>query len=225
MGKVLYHGSDHIIERPEYGKGMRTNDYGKGFYCTENLELAKEWACAKQTDGYANIYELDMEGLEVLNLNAPPYHILNWLALLAENRTYWQNGSIAQEAKQYLKEQFLIDISGYDVLIGYRADDSYFSFAQDFVSGAISLQKLSTAMRLGKLGEQVVLKSCSAFDRIHYVGNEPVDAGEYYQRKMQREKEARREYRSTKKRTSYLDELFIIDIMREGMQNDDPRLR
>ena len=115
--------------------------------------------------------------------------------------------------------------SGYDILVGYRADDSYFSFAQDFVSGAISLQKLSEAMRLGKLGEQVVLKSRLAFEKIHYVGNEPVSAKEYYQRKMLREKEARKEYRSTKKRTSYLEELFIIDIMREGMQNDDPRLR
>ena len=225
MNRVVYHGSDHIIEQPEYGKGMRNNDYGRGFYCTENLELAKEWACAKQKDGYANIYELDMAGLKVLNLNDPAYHILNWLALLAENRTYWQNGSIAQRAKRYTREHFLIDISGYDILVGYRADDSYFSFAQDFVSGAISLQKLSEAMRLGKLGEQVVLKSRLAFEKIHYVGNEPVSAKEYYQRKMLREKEARKEYRSTKKRTSYLEELFIIDIMREGMQNDDPRLR
>lgn len=225
MGRILYHGSDHIIEQPEYGKGMRNNDYGRGFYCTENLELAKEWACANQKDGYANIYELDMDGLKVLNLNDSPYHILNWLALLAENRTYWQKGSIAQEAKQYIKEHFLIDISGYDILVGYRADDSYFSFAQDFVSGAISLQKLSEAMRLGKLGEQVVLKSRPAFEKIHYIGNEPVSAQEYYQKKMQREKAARREYRSTKKSASYLEELFIIDIMREGMQNDDPRLR
>lgn len=225
MGRILYHGSDHMVEQPEYGKGMRNNDYGRGFYCTEDLELAKEWACAKQKDGYANIYELEMDGLKVLNLNDPPYHILNWLALLAENRTYWQNGSIAQEAKQYIKEHFLIDISGYDILVGYRADDSYFSFAQDFVSGAISLQKLSEAMRLGKLGEQVVLKSRLAFEKIHYKGSESVSAQEYYQKKMQREKEARREYRSTKKRSSYLEELFMIDIMREGMQNDDPRLR
>ncbi len=225
MSRILYHGSDHIIEKPEYEKGMRNNDYCRGFYCTENLELAKEWACAKKKDGYANIYELDMEGLKVLNLNDSPYHILNWLALLAENRTYWQNGSIAREAKQYIKENFLIDISGYDILVGYRADDSYFSFAQDFVSGTISLEKLAEAMRLGKLGEQIVLKSRPAFEKIRYMGNEAVNAGEYYQKKIRREKEARREYRSTKKSKSYLDELFIIDIMREGMLNDDPRLR
>lgn len=42
----------------------------------------------------------------------------------------------------------------------------YFSFAQDFVAGVISLEKLSEAMRLGKLGEQIVLKSPKAFDQI-----------------------------------------------------------
>ncbi len=207
MGKILYHGSDHIIERPEYGKGMRTNDDGRGFYCTENLELAKEWACAKQKNGYANSYELEMDTLNILNLNSSNYTILNWLALLAENRTYWQNGGIAQEAKQYIKEHFLIDLSGYDVMIGYRADDSYFSFAQDFVSGAISLQKLSKAMRLGKPGEQIVLKSENAFQRIKYIGNEPAAAEEYYLKKMVRDREARKKYQETRSAETYLNEL------------------
>ena len=138
MKKILYHGSEFLIEKPEFGKGARHNDYGRGFYCTENIELAREWACAKQKNGYVNIYELDMEGLKVLNLNDSKYHILNWLAILADNRTYWQNGSIAEEAKKYIKEHFLIDITPYDIIVGYRADDSYFSFAQDFVSGVIS---------------------------------------------------------------------------------------
>ena len=101
MKKILYHGSEFLIEKPEFGKGARHNDYGRGFYCTENIELAREWACAKQKNGYVNIYELDMEGLKVLNLNDSKYHILNWLAILSDNRTYWQNGSIAEEAKKY----------------------------------------------------------------------------------------------------------------------------
>ena len=180
----LYRGSENIIEKPVYGKGARYNDYGKGFYCTENIELAKEWACAKQKNGYANIYDLDLSELNVLNLNSASYNILNWLAILADNRTYWQNGSIAEPAKNYIKENFLPDISTYDVIIGYRADDSYFSFAQDFVSGVISLQKLAQAMRLGKLGEQIVLKSQKAFAQIQFAGYENADAEEYYIKRM-----------------------------------------
>lgn len=224
MKKILYHGSEFLIEKPEFGKGARHNDYGRGFYCTENIELAREWACVKQKNGYVNIYELDMEGLKVLNLNDSEYHILNWLAILADNRTYWQNGSIAEEAKKYIKEHFLIDITPYDIIVGYRADDSYFSFAQDFVSGAISLEKLSEAMRLGKLGEQIVLKSPKAFETIYFQNYENVDAEIYYIKKAEREREARREYRRRKKESADIHELFMLDIMREGMENGDTRL-
>lgn len=224
MKKVLYHGSEFLIEKPEFGKGARHNDYGRGFYCTENIELAREWACVKQKNGYVNIYELDMEGLKVLNLNDSKYHILNWLAILADNRTYWQNGSIAEEAKKYIKEHFLIDITPYDIIVGYRADDSYFSFAQDFVSGVISLEKLSEAMRLGKLGEQIVLKSPKAFETIYFQNYENVDAEIYYIKKAEREREARREYRRRKKESADIHELFMLDNMREGMENGDTRL-
>lgn len=44
MKKILYHGSEFLIEKPEFGKVARHNDYGRGFYCTENIELAREWA-------------------------------------------------------------------------------------------------------------------------------------------------------------------------------------
>ena len=50
MGTILYHGSEYLIENPQFGKGSLHNDYGRGFYCTENIELAKEWACGKQTN-------------------------------------------------------------------------------------------------------------------------------------------------------------------------------
>lgn len=224
MGIRLYHGSEKIIKIPKFGVGALQNDYGRGFYCTENIELAKEWACAKQKNGYANIYDFELDGLNILNLNSPEYNILNWLALLADNRTYWQRGSISEQAKRYIKDNFLPDISQYDVIIGYRADDSYFSFAQDFVSGAISLQKLSEAMRLGKLGEQIVLKSPKAFGQIAFAGYEGVDAEEYYIKKKEREREARRDYRKSRRDAADVNELFILDIMREGMKNGDARL-
>lgn len=110
------------------------------------------------------------------------------------------------------------------MIIGYRADDSYFSFAQDFVAGVISLEKLSEAMRLGKHGEQIVLKSLKAFGQIEFVGCENVDVDVYYARKIERERDARREYRRRRKENSDINELYMIDIMREGMVNGDARL-
>jgi len=222
---LVYHGSDHIIEKPVYNGSKRTNDYGYGFYTTESIELAKEWACSDQRNGFANIYEFNPEGLSMLRLNSPEYNILNWLAILTKYRSYWQNGSIAEEAKNYLQQHFFVDPAPYDVIIGYRADDSYFTFAQDFVAGTISLKKLSEAMRLGKLGEQIVLKSEKAFEHIRFVGAEPADAETYYEKKALRDREARRAYRSTRQVSNALNELYMIDIMREGIENGDPRLR
>lgn len=222
---IVYHGSDHILEVPVFRGRKPQNDYGSGFYMTESLELAKEWACAKNTDGFANRYELDLEDLQVLNLNGPEYSILNWLAILTKHRSYWQNGSIAEEAKEYLQTNFYMDTSSYDVIIGYRADDSYFSFAQDFVAGTISLRKLSEAMHLGKLGEQIVLKSERSYRHIRFLDAEPADAATYYEKKADRDREARREYRKKKQMADVSEELYMLDILREGIKNGDPRLR
>ena len=76
------------------------------------------------------------------------------------------------------------------------ADDSYFTFAQDFVANVISLRQLSEAMRLGKLGEQIVLKSQEAFTTVTFEGYEIADAKEYYEKKTSRDREARMQYRT-----------------------------
>ena len=222
---ILYHGSEKIIDVPVFGKGNSHNDYGKGFYCTENEELAKEWACSNNNNGFANKYEFDMNGLYVLYLNSENYNLLNWLAVLTRYRTYWENNTVSEMAKKYLAENFMIDTTGYDVIIGYRADDSYFSFAQDFVAGAISYRQLGEAMRLGSLGEQIVLISEKAFGRIKYVSNSPADASIYYKKKKERDRMARKAYRNTKSETLTADELLIVDIIREGMAQNDERLR
>lgn len=222
---ILYHGSEKIIETPVYGKGNLRNDYGRGFYCTESEDLAKEWACSNNKNGFANKYDFSLSDLKVLNLNSGEYNVLHWLALLTKNRTYWENSTISEAAKNYLAKNFVIDTSTYDVIIGYRADDSYFSFARDFVSGTISYRQLSEAMHLGKLGEQVVLVSEKAFQNIRYISNSAADSLIYYPKKKERDRQARKEYRQSKKVEHLEKELFIIDIIREGMTANDLRLR
>ena len=222
---ILYHGSEKIIENPVFGKGNLRNDYGRGFYCTENEELAKEWACSNNKNGFANKYELKLEGLNILYLNSSEYHVLHWLTILTKNRTYWERNTISETAKTYLSKHFMIDTSKYDVIIGYRADDSYFSFARDFVSGAISYKQLSEAMHLGKLGEQVVLVSEKAFQNLKYISCSPANPSIYYAKKKERDREARKEYRKAKFNDNLENELFIIDIIREEMTGNDLRLR
>lgn len=225
MKRTLYHGSSEKIIKPIFGYGKSYNDYGLGFYCTDEPQMAKEWAVAKDRDGYANSYLLDCEGLNILDLNSSEYCILHWLAVLLKNREFDIPSGLALEAKEYLLANFSVDYENADAIIGYRADDSYFSFAQDFINGTISYRQLSNAMRLGKLGMQFVLKSRKAFDRIEYVGSEIALSDEWYAKKMLRDKSARREYFDIERNRRIRGDLFIIQIMDEEMKADDSRLR
>ena len=221
----VYHGSVNIIRKPIFGYGKKYNDYGVGFYCSETIELAKEWAVDIRNDGYANVYDLDLSNLSVLNLNDDKYCILHWLAILLENRFFDIPSPLALEAKNYLISKFLPDYKKYDVIIGYRADDSYFAFAQDFLNGTISYRQLNNALRLGKLGNQIVLKSKKAFDSILFVDAIKVEKDIYYPLKENRDKLARREYFNIERNKRIKGDINIINIIDEEVTYDDPRLR
>ena len=225
MTRTIYHGSDHIIEKPVYGDGKPYNDYGLGFYCTESLDMAKEWAVGKNINGFANCYTIDCSDLSILNLSDKNYNILHWLTILLENREFDVISPLARQAKQYLLNTFHIDYRNYDCIIGYRADDSYFSFAQDFISGAISYRQLNRAMFLGKLGQQFVLVSEKAFEQIKFFGYETALYTDWYQRKKNRDRLARREYYDESKNRFEPVDIYITQILSEEMKADDPRLR
>ena len=224
MVKKLYHGSCSIIEKPVFGQGKRYNDYGLGFYCTDSLEMAREWGVSRDKDGYANCYELDCEDLRILDLNGHQYCILHWLAVLLENREFDVPSALALEAKEYILKHFSVDYKDYDAIIGYRADDSYFSFAQDFINGTISYRQLNKAMHLGKLGQQFVLKSQKAFDRIRFTGFETAEHEEWYARQQARDQKARRQYFDVECFKRQRGDLYIMQIMDEEMKPNDPRL-
>lgn len=222
---ILYHGSKDIIERPIYGQGKKYNDYGLGFYCTDNIELAKEWGTSFERSGYANRYQIDCTGLTILDLNDDKYCILHWLAILLSNREFDTPAGLALEAKEFLKKNFMLDYKKYDIIKGYRADDSYFSFAQDFINGTISYRQLNNAMHLGKLGIQYVLKSKEAFNRIVFDGYEEADYKEWYAKKMKRDKSARREYFDVERNRRQRGDIYITQILDEEMSPDDKHLR
>ena len=222
---ILYHGSKDIIEKPIYGQGKKYNDYGLGFYCTDNIELAKEWGTSFERSGYANRYQIDCTELKILDLNDDKYCILHWLAILLSNREFDTPAGLALEAKEFLKKNFMLDYKEYDIIKGYRADDSYFSFAQDFINGTISYRQVNNAMYLGKLGIQYVLKSKEAFNRIVFDGYEEAEYKEWYAKKMKRDKSARREYFDVERNRRQRGDIYITQILDEEMSPDDKRLR
>ena len=225
MLKSIYHGSVNEIRNPIFGHGKQYNDYGLGFYCTESLDMAKEWGVGKDRDGYANIYEMNCSGLRILDLHEERFCILHWLVLLLENRTFDLSSALASEAKQFLLAHFSITYQNYDVITGYRADDSYFSFAQDFMTGTISYRQLKNAMFLGRLGNQFVLKSERSFAQIQFIGSEIATSREWYAKKEGRDTEARREYLDLERNRRQRGDLYITQIMDEEMKPDDLCLR
>ncbi|MDE8725558.1 DUF3990 domain-containing protein [Ruminococcus bromii] len=224
MDKIMtiYHGSEQIVEVPTFGLGRKNNDFGLGFYCTESEELAKEWAVSSIRSGFSNRYTLDTEYLNILNLNSPDYTILNWIAVLVEHRLFTIKTPVARRAKRYLIDNFSVNVNAFDLITGYRADDSYFDYAESFLNNGISVEQLARAMRLGKLGEQIVIKSKFAFSKLQYEGFDVAEKEKYYVLRKARDDEANQTYLEMLEEES--DGLYIQDIMRGGIKNDDPRI-
>ena len=219
---TIYHGSKQIVEEPVFGEGKKNNDFGLGFYCTESDELAKEWAVSSLRDGFSNKYTLDTEYLKILNLNSPEYTILKWIAVLIEHRLFAIKTPVARRAKQYLIDNFSINVNAYDLITGYRADDSYFDYAEAFINNGITVEQLARAMKLGKLGEQIVLKSNFAFSKINFEGVDVAQNDTYYVLRKSRDDDANKMYLEMLEEES--DGLYIQDIIRGGITNDDPRI-
>ena len=220
---LIFHGSVSVIEHPEFGKGKPHNDYGLGFYCTESSDLAKEWAVTETADGYANKYTLSLAGLKILDLSKSAT-VLHWITILLQNRVFNLKSDISKLGKQYLTEHYALPIRDYDLIRGYRADDSYFAYAESFLNNTISVQRLSEALRLGNLGEQIVLKSRKAFEQIRFLGYEIAESAVYYPKRQERNTNARKEFLMNRRGTLSPDDLYLNEIIR-GVPDDDPRIQ
>lgn len=226
MKQTIYHGSEVCVGKPVFGKGRAENDYGLGFYCTEDLELAREWACFEPRDGFANRYQLEMEGLEVLDLNDSRYSILHWLSVLLSNRRINRMSPVMVVGANWIREHFPVDVSKADVIVGHRADDSYFQFARAFLTNTISVATLVRAMKLGGLGRQFVLKSERAFERIEVDGWVAAPGDVYFPKRKSRDLRARSLYSELEAEGfTKADGVFLRDVVNEKMEAGDARLQ
>ena len=165
---ILFHGSPDKIINPVFGRGEDKHDYGKGFYLTESIELASEWAVCRPNDlnGWVHKYEFETEGLKILDFQGES--VLTWLAELMKHRD-------AANSKRYrvLAQKFIakygIETEEYDVIKGWRANASYFYIAKAFVRDEIDLDILEELLSLGGLGIQYCIKSEKAYSQLHEI--------------------------------------------------------
>lgn len=197
MAKItLYHGTPNKIVTPMYGQGDDKHDYGRGFYLTDDIELAKEWAVCRpvETNGWVHKYELDCDELKILDFK--DYDVLAWLAELMKHRD-------AADSKRYrmLAGKFImkygIDTSEYDVIKGWRANASYFYIAKEFVRDNIDIDILEELLSLGGLGIQYCIKSELAYSKLHEIqdGLMSVEYSEFNDKYNKRDVTARKNMR------------------------------
>jgi len=197
MGKIiLYHGSPNKVVVPQFGFGEGKHDYGKGFYLTENIELAKEWAVCRpdETNGWVHKYELDITDLKVLDFQE--YNVLSWLAELMKHRDASDSRRYKVLSKKFIAE-YGIDTSEYDVIKGWRANASYFYIAKEFVRDNIDIEILEEILSLGGLGIQYCIKSELAYSKLAEVedGLISVDYSEFNEKYNERDIIARKKMR------------------------------
>jgi len=193
---ILYHGSPNQQVFPQYGLGDEKHDYGKGFYLTESLRLAKEWAVCRpdERNGWVHKFSLDITDLRILDFQE--YNILSWLAELMKHRD-------AADSKRYrvlsgkFIEKYGIDSKHYDVIKGWRANASYFYIAREFVRDNIDVEILEELLSLGGLGIQYCIKSERAYESLAEIKEELtyVDFREFNEKYNARDISAREKMR------------------------------
>lgn len=198
MGIItLYHGTPDKIVVPQYGGGDEKHDYGKGFYLTESVELAKEWAVCRpnDTNGWVHKYELETDGLKILDFQQRD--VLAWLAELMKHRDAADSKRYRMLAKKFI-EKYGVDTSDYDVIRGWRANASYFYIAKEFVRDNIDIDILEELLSLGGLGIQYCLKSEAAYANLTEKQDEllSVPYAEFNDRYNQRDVAARKNMRN-----------------------------
>ena len=197
MGKIiLYHGSPNKVVVPQFGFGEGKHDYGKGFYLTDNIELAKEWAVCRpdEMNGWVHKYELETDDLRILDFQE--HNILSWLAELMKHRDASDSRRYKVLSKKFIDE-YGIDTSEYDVIKGWRANASYFYIAKEFVRDNIDIEILEELLSLGGLGIQYCIKSELAYSKLTEVddGLISVDYSEFNEKYNERDIIARKKMR------------------------------
>ncbi len=208
----FYYGADTLVREPIYNYGNPSNDYGLGFYLTKDKEIARLWASKFPHGGYLIEFDVDVKKLKIKSLaTLNKEDILTWLSILISHRFSKEEKVSYQSSIDWLTKHYPFSLDDYDVIEGYRADDSYFEYSRDFVANQLSLEKLQEAMYLGKLGKQFVLMSEKSFHHIKYVKHEFVPSSKQYQAFRNQTK---MEYEKLREKED-INETYLRDLMRK----------
>ena len=158
--KLLFHGARNIIELPldlKYSKD--NNDFGKGFYLGENFEQASTYI-ANTSSRYVYSFSLNEHDLKVEKFNVDT----EWMLAIAYYRgwlhNYNQNETIMK---------IIYKVENADIIIAPIADNRMFDLISEFVDGTITNEQCEHALAATNLGNQYVIKSKIALEKLEFV--------------------------------------------------------
>ncbi len=211
MKLIIYHGSDNIIDKPNYEGGRKFSDFGRGFYATTNIEMAKSWATRKKDKpSYVNKYMFNVDGLNSLTFDLD----IHWILFIAYNR-----GLILNDEINNILNKKYENIHEYDVIIGPTADDKMFDTLNLFFNNNITIDHCLHALNSMDLDVQYNIKTQAGIDAVEFSSATQLDELDkvYYSKEVRAKKDI-----MNKKMTfirqkfgkvgKYFDELEGVDI-------------
>jgi len=168
----FYHGTDQIITVIDFGKSRLRTDFGRGFYLSDKLVNAQDWAIDKPTKlGIPTVmrYEIDDAifhdaHLKRLRFDKPT---IEWLNFVRDNRRKSTPGVSKQELRH-----------SYDLVIGPIADDKVAIAVDRYCRGVLSAEETLLEIRTIRDVSQLSLHSPQTLSYIRLVS--------YSQRKTKR---------------------------------------
>ena len=153
---ILYHGSKQGIVGDIQPKSRKDCDFGVGFYTGTDTIQPLTLVCGEPNPKFY-VVDLKLEGLKVLEMELG----LEWAMVVAYHRGYMD---IIKGTEMYEKYAHFLD--GYDMVIGYIANDRLYTELTRFFNGDITDVALMNCLVALDLGKQYVAKTqkgCDAF--------------------------------------------------------------
>jgi transcriptional regulator with XRE-family HTH domain len=153
---ILYHGSKKGIVGDIAPKSNSSCDFGQGFYMGTHPDQPLTLICDEAKPKFYNL-AVDLNGLNVLNIEIG----IDWAMLIAFYRGYMQG---IEGTAIYNKYAHFAD--GYDMVVGYIANDRMYRVMTRFFDGEITDVALLHCLSVLELGKQYVAKTAKACKQI-----------------------------------------------------------
>lgn len=161
---ILYHGSKKGITGDVAPISREECDFGRGFYMGTSTLQPLTLICNEDKPKFCAI-ELDLTGLKVLTVDVG----MDWAMLIAYHRKEMES---AKGTAVYEKYAHMAD--GYDVIIGYIANDRMYTELFRFFNKTLTDVALINCLSALDLGKQYVAISEKACRQIKILKEEPL---------------------------------------------------